>query len=80
MKKKRKFLSLLLCLCMAALLLPAAAFADNVSYGLWVNGIEVNPDNAQDILGKHPELKRRKSREHIQPGHISGRYICRRRN
>ena len=36
---------------MAALLLPAAAFADNVSYGLWVNGIEVNPDNAQDILG-----------------------------
>ena len=51
MKKKRKFLSLLLCLCMAALLLPAAAFADNVGYGLWVNGIEVNPDNAQDILG-----------------------------
>ena len=51
MKKKHRFLSLMLSLCIAAALLPASAFAANENYGLWVNGIEVTPDNAENILG-----------------------------
>lgn len=51
MKKKRKFLSLLLSVYLVTALLPAAALADSSEYGLWVNGIAVNADNASNILG-----------------------------
>ena len=49
MKKKRKFLSLLLSVYLVTALLPAAALADSSEYGLWVNGIAVNADNASNI-------------------------------
>lgn len=49
---KRKVLSIVLALVLCLSLLPVAAFAEEPeTYGLWVGGVEVNSENADDVLG-----------------------------
>lgn len=49
MRKFSKSIVLLLCFLLAAAVLPGAASAAG-GYGVWVNGVEVNQTNAEDVL------------------------------
>ncbi len=49
---KKRMLSILLCVCLALALLPAAALADGVTdYDVWVGGVRVTSANAGSITG-----------------------------
>lgn len=50
MGSKKKMWCILLCICLIVVMLPATALANPQSYEVWVGGIEVTSDNADQVM------------------------------